>query len=455
LLFAGLLATKSARAEVTLAETNGWTFFADGRINGFLSAGFGDAFPKPIPPPVDPISGLGTRGSYTVLGASAGWTVQAPRFEQGGSYFASRARTGFVGTIFGFGLKRDVTDTTTAKGYIGVWTTIEALNRDKLQTQTTDVRVGYVSLDGPWGGLLAGRDLGLFGRTSTEIDFLYGHNFGLGLPCMDVGGNPTCGHVGTGVIGAGFGAGMVYSTPVLGGLQLKAGLYDPVRLLGAWDRAAILRPEAQLSWQTGLGETGLLRFAVEGIWQSLESTISEPTLQDISTSVWGVAGGGRVEAGPVRFGAAAFHGRGLGFYTALQNDLVVFDGAGSGGLSIAGDLRTFTGYYGQGALVFGPLQVSLGAGTVQVNQLPQDEVNPNLSTYKSQTGLSTALYYSLSDNVVVGLDYFRLMMRWYGARNNHFQDPANGDLTIVLDPGVINEEALDINFVNAGVTFHW
>ena len=86
-----------------------------------------------------------------------------------------------------------------------------------------------------------------YGRISTETDFIYGHNYGLGLPCMDVGGNPTCGHVGTGVMGAGFGAGFAYSTPSFAGLKLKVGLYDPVRILGGWDRAALLRPEGQLA----------------------------------------------------------------------------------------------------------------------------------------------------------------------------------------------------------------
>jgi hypothetical protein len=446
----------TAGAEVTLAEKDGWTFFADGRINTFVSVGFGDGFPEPTPPPVDAM-GNPTRQDYTILGADAGWSIKAPPLEDtSDNYFAMRSRSGFMGTIFGFGLKRKLSDTVTAKGYIGVWTTAEAANRDKLQTMSTDVRVGYVSLDGPWGSFVAGRDLGLFGRISTETDFLYGHNFGLGLPCMDNGGNPTCGHVGTGVIGAGFGSGFAYSTPSLAGLTLKVGLYDPVRILGGWDKAPYLRPEAQLAFETPLGDAGMVKFAVEGLWQKLTDIRSEPEPHDVSTDVWGVAGGGRVEIGPARLGLSAWHGKGLGFYTALQNDPVMYD------LSVKpGELRTFTGYYGQGALVFGPVQFSLGAGIATVDQLEKDKINPALSTYKSQTGLSAGVFYSLSDNVVIGLDYFRLMMRWYGARNHHFQDP-NGldgdpenDFDVVLDPGVIAEEKLDIDFINAGVTFHW
>lgn len=453
---AAMVVTSAAAAEVTLAEKDGWTFFADGRINTFVSVGFGDGFPEPLPVPLD-AAGNPTRQDYAVLGSGAGWSIKATTLEStDGNYFAMRSRSGFMGTIFGFGLKRKLTETTTAKGYVGVWSTAEAPNRDKQQTLSTDVRVGYVSFDGPWGGFVAGRDLGLFGRISTETDFLYGHNFGLGLPCMDNGGNPTCGHVGTGVIGAGFGSGFAYSTPSLGGFTLKAGLYDPVRILGGWDKAPYLRPEAQLAFETPLGEKGLVKFAVEGIWQKLTDIRDEPEPHDVSTDIWGVAGGGRFEYGPVRLGLSAWHGKGLGFYTALQNDPVMYD------LGVKpGELRTFTGYYGQSALVFGPAQFSLGAGMATVDQLEKDKVNPALSTYKSQTGISAGVFYSVSDNVVVGLDYFRLMMRWYGARNHHFQDPdgldtdPENDFNVVLDPGVINAEKLDIDFINAGVTFHW
>jgi hypothetical protein len=316
---------------------------------------------------------------------------------------------------------------------------------------------------------VAGRDLGLFGRISTETDFLYGHGFGLGLPCMDVGGNPTCGHVGTGVIGAGFGAGFAYSTPSFAGLKLQVGIYDPVRILGGWDRAGLPRPEAQLSWETKLGGMGLAKLAVEGIWQQLKlgANISDQELLKIparETSIWGVAGGGRIEYGPVRFGASGFHGRGLGFFTALQNDPAMFN-------LVTRELRTFTGFYGQSALVFGALQVSLGAGTAMVDQLASDRDTCNellceparFSAAKSQTGISAGVFYHLSESVVLGLDYFRFMMKWHGARNSHYRlnpdgtvatYPSGGQI-IDLDAGVVKADELNMNYLNAGVTFHW
>jgi hypothetical protein len=473
-LLACLLVSKSASAEVTLIEKDGWTFFADGRINAFFSVASGDGFPEPLPAPqiADPASGgmMDARPAYSIYGADAGWTVKAPTFEgTNGKLFTTRTRSGFLGNVFGFGLKRKITETTTAKGYIAIWGMIDAIARQKAATYNTDVRQGYVSFEGPWGSILAGRDLGLYGRIGTEIDFLYGHNYGLGLPCMDAGGNPTCGHVGTGVMGAGFGAGFAYGTPSFAGLKLQVGLYDPVRILGGWDRAGILRPEAQLSWETKFGKDGFVKLAAEGIWQQLKlgsNIIAEKpvAIPAYESSIWGVAGGGRVEYGPVRFGASAFHGRGLGFFTALQNDPSMFN-------LVTRELRTFTGFYGQGALVFGRVQLSLGAGTAIADQLASDATicNENVcepakfSAAKSQTGISAGIFYHLSDNVTLALDYFRFTMDWYGARNSQYRLNPDGTKAVypsgaeIIDllPGVIKADTLSMNYLNAGATFHW
>jgi hypothetical protein len=48
----------------------------------------------------------------------------------------------------------------------------------------------------------------------------------------------------------------------------------------------------------------------------------------------------------------------------------------------------------------------------------------------------------MTDSLVLGLDYFRFMARWYGA-------PRAGDLALL--PG----EKQDLNFINAGMTYHW
>jgi hypothetical protein len=430
-----------AHAELTLVERGGWRVYTDGRINTFASLGFGDEFPVPTPntdggPPHSVIgdAALGAAGQKTDQGDAAN------------KYFAIRGRNGFLGTVLGFGVTRDVTPTTKAKGFVALWGHAESFNRDRVNTNAFDVREGYLNLEGPWGSFTAGRTLGLFGRISTEIDFNYGHNFGLGYPCGDAQG-PACGHIGTGVMFPGFAAGFQYSTPALAGLRLHGGVYDPVRLLGAWNRAAIPRPEAALSYEGKLGPVSLLKLQAEGMVQQ----VSRPSVDEVTGAqsiirdeVWGAALGGRIEVGPVRFGAAAFRGKGLGQYYALQNSPAVFSTG-------TYEIRSFTGLYAQAALVFGHVQVSAGVGRVTIDQLEVDKRNFNLSNAKSQTGVSAAVYYGISDSLVLGLDYFRFQTDWYGAPRSGL----GADGAPQLLAGFLQPERQVVNYINAGVTYHW
>jgi len=427
-----MLWSAAARAELTVAEKNGWRLYTEGRINTFASLGFGEDFPTPPPGSSYSIVGEGAPGA-------AGQNTEQDDVDN--EYFAVRGRNGFMSTILGLGMVRDLTPTTKVRGYIALWGHAESYDRSRSYTSELDVREGYVNFDGPWGAFNAGRMLGLFGRISTEIDFNYGHNFGLGNPCGDIQG-PTCGHIGTGVMFPGFASGFSYATPKLAGVQLQVGIFDPVRVLGAWNRAPMPRPEGALTFEQKLGATNLLKLQLEGMWQPVaRGTVDEAGVADTVTSkVWGAAAGGRVEVGPVRFGAAAFMGQGLGQYYALQNSPVAFN-------TSTKELRFFKGLYAQAALVLGRVQLAAGAGQVRVDELDADKTNGSLSNAKSQTGLSAAVYYGLSDNLVLGLDYFRFQTDWYGAP---IVDPTTMAVT-----GRHAPERQVVNYINAGATYHW
>ena len=185
--------------------------------------------------------------------------------------------------------------------------------------------------------------------------------------------------------------------------------------------------------------TFLLKAQVEGMYQPMAILGAERTDQ-----VWGVAGGTRVEAGPIRLGLSAFRGKGLGVYVALQNSSSSFNNQTK-------ELRIFTGLYAQAAAVFGPLQVSLGAGRVIDDQLPADKIDASTSGLKAQTGASLGVYYRLTDNLVLGADYFRFQTDWWGAPNSTLDDMGN---VVILD-GVLTPEKQVIHFINTGVTFQW
>ena len=424
-----LVAPRPAVAEVTLIEKDGWSFFTDGRVNAFFSQGIGDDFPQ--------------AADHTVVGSGQPFTAGyvSGQGDANGKYNAQRVRNGFLATILALGMNRRLSEDTTVKGYISLWGTAQSYARDRTQdygsstSKGFDVREGWVDFEGPWGGLVVGRQGGLFGHASAEIDYLYGHNYGLGLPCVD-DYYASCGHIGTGALGPGYAAGFVYSTPqVAGGLKLQIGLFDPVRLLGAWDRVPYPRPEGILSYERRTSPALTYKLSLEGMYQPMYQLGAAR-----SDKVWGVAAGGRVEVGPIRLGLSAFRGKGLGAYVALQNSSSSFN-------TVTRELRTFTGLYAQAAVVVGRVQVSAGAGLVNDNQLASDRLDTTTSGLKRQAGASLGFYYSLTQHLVLGLDYFRFQTNWWGAPTA--MTDASGN--VVFLPG----EKQVINFINAGATFHW
>jgi hypothetical protein len=447
-LGAWLAGLRAASAEVTLIEKDGWTFFTEGRVNTFFSQGIGDDFPKPsVNPNVGPNGEPGP--THQVTGSQGAFTAgyYSVQGDTAGKYSSARLRNGFLATILALGMHRRINEGTTIKSYISLWGTAQTYGRDRTldvgrqQSKGFDVREGFMDVEGPWGGLVVGRQSGLFGHTATEIDFLYAHQYGLGLPCLDEF-YASCGHIGTGVLGPGFAS--------AGGLKLQAGVFDPVRLLGAWERAPYPRPEGILSYERRLSPDVMFKLSAEGMYQYIAQGGSP-----LHTTVWGAGGGGRLEWGPLRLGAAGFRGKGLGAYVALQNSPSSFH-------QESRELRTFTGYYAQTALVLGKGQLSAGFGRViddqlthgldpDGNQIPDDTHDPGNSNLKSQMGVSLGYYHALNDYLVVGADIFRFQTDWWGARASQFDDTG----AVVLLPGVIKPEQQIIYFINVGATFHW
>lgn len=481
-LLACFLWAHSASAEVTLFEKNGWTFYTKGRVGAFVSVGFGDDFPEateplpgadpsmPSPNPTHFVAGYSGNGTF-------GWQSDYQRTTTG-KFFTTRVRSGTITNVLGFGLKKDLGGGATANGYIAIWAPIESFGRDKWKPIDADVREGYVGIDGTFGTVTAGRMWPLLGRTSYEVDFLYGHGYGVGFPCVDAQG-PTCGQVGLGALHPGYAAGILYTTPSFAGLRLSAGVFDPARLLSAasthggvpYQRVPFLRPEGSLTFDTPLGATGKLKLGAEGAFQPVSAVQDEDTDQNPATeavpvetskSVWGVSGGFRVELGPLRVGAAGFTGKGTGLY----NPFVASDVTGGPAIEQRTDpvtllttnvlepahaeIRSFSGFHAQLAGVFGSAEVGVGGGIGIVGRVPSDDQNYNLSPAKQQIGLGAHFNYHVTENVVLGLDYMRLMARWYGA-------PA---AVLVNGQPVTNGQRLaaekqDANFINAGVTYHW
>jgi hypothetical protein len=440
-----------AQAEVTLNDGPGWQLFSEGRINGFVSYANGDGYPVAS---MDPNGHqVALRGGGLEPGDASvepkGPTMDAagnPLPPTQGKHESMRVRSGFLGNILGIGARKKLTnDGTTIKGFISIWAHIESEERRKYRPVLADVREGYLKAEGPWGSVLIGRSLTLFSRGATEIDFLYGHGYGLGYPgSVDVNG-PAAGHIGFGVLANGFAAGFVYATPVFAGLQLTVGAYDPSMLVGSWERTKWLRPEAELTYDAKLGDMGKLKLFGNGGWQKVYRKDSKE-----GTTAAGVGYGGRVELGPVHLGLAGHYGQGLGLNYALQSS-----DANVGSIAQNYELRTTDGYYAQGQLALGKVDLNLGAGVTRVHLNASDRVDDRdddtspatpssnddanagaqdpvgYSVIKQQLGISAGVVYHFTQSLHFDIDYFRAQFAWYLG------------------------EKQAVNFVNAGATIQW
>jgi hypothetical protein len=398
-----------ARAEVSLAKVgDDWEFYSTGRVGAFLEVLKGDGIPQVYDAtgqPVHPVGNGGIAGLSDPLLQPDGTTRQGP-------LLAFRVRSGFLGNILGVGVRRPLGDHTTLSTFIAIWATTETDSRRTFFKNFPDEREAYMKVEGPAGTLVFGRTLSLFSRGATEIDFLYGHGYGVGNPAGFDTNGPSAGHIGYGVLAAVFVAGIAYATPVFHGLQLTAGYYDPATFVGLyWTRTKLGRPEAEATYDAQLGASTRLHLFLNGAWQKMYAT-------DVprSTDVYGAGAGARLEVGPLHLGVAGHYGQGLGVHYALDgSDAVVAQ-------FTTQRLRKFDGAYVQSQLALGAVDISLGWGITRVHRLPEDydpqyyDPNPNLpqrSFLRSQMGISAVVVYHVSKTLHVAADYFRADARWW------------------------------------------
>jgi len=425
------LPARRAAAEVTLLKTEKWQVFTDGRVGGFASFTDGDAYPKSTATQTPFGGGISTNDANSI--------DEVPPLPQA-KLRSVRLRSGFLSNIFAFGARTQVGDNTLTS-YIQFWSDIESESSRKYVPAPVDVRQGYLKLEGRWGSLAIGRMGTLFSRGAAEIDFLYGHGYGVGFPTAIISNGTTAGHVGTGVLGPGFGAGAVYVTPDFAGIHLNVGMFDPVIIVGAWDRTEWPRGEAELTFDQNFGSNSKVHVFANGAYQSVYR-VAEP--DSTNTSAYGAGYGARVEVGPVHLGVAGHYGQGLGLYYALEASEASYD------QSVAHRLRKSDGYYAQLQVALPKLDLNAGAGISRIIPLkaetrtvagmpiflpadgaPDPTTGSRQSLIKYQLGLSAAVVYHLSDNLHFDFDYFRASFAWQlGEKQN-------------------------VNFFNSGLTATW
>ncbi|MGH7511082.1 MAG: hypothetical protein ACREMZ_16695 [Gemmatimonadales bacterium] len=340
LLCMGLVlgAASAAEAQLTMQMSNGWTFTFGGNVNAFL------VYEKE-----------NEDGTTATPGGIVGASAEG----------ATRIRTGLLPAfaVFDAKGKEGNTDLGVHFGFapqIQCGAAAGQVLHDCFGAQI-DMRQVYLTVGGAWGQILAGRELGLFGRQNILTDQTL---FGIGATGGQFSGGTTLGRIGFGYIYPQFKAQMTFSTPAGRPFQLSVGLFDPASN-PPYNTIELPRVEAEGVWSSGT-----TKFWVGGLLQNN----STGGVADETATSWGGSGG-------IRFGSSTFSLTGSGYYgKGLGTTLLYTLGNGTAGTGTGGDdLRK--SYGGIGQVTFTPANSKVTvAGSWGISILENADVEADFKT---------------------------------------------------------------------------
>ncbi len=295
----------AAEAQLTMHMSNGWSFTFSGNVNAFL------VYEKPS----DNAAPTATPGGIVAAGGDGATRIRTgllPAF----AVFDAKGKEGNtdLGVHFGFAPQIQCGPTNSVGGAL----------HDCFGAQI-DMRQVYLTVGGSWGTILAGRELGLFGRQNILTDQTL---FGVGATGGQLSGGTTLGRIGFGYIYPQFKAQMTYSTAAGRPFQLSIGLFDPA-INGPYTSIELPRVEAEGVWSAGNTK----------VWVGgLVQNNGGGGATDEKATSWGGSGGVRFGNPTFSLTASGYYGKGLG--TTLLY-------ASSTGGTLGDDLRKSMGGIGQ------------------------------------------------------------------------------------------------------------
>jgi hypothetical protein len=350
LLCLGLVvgAASAAEAQLTMQMGNGWSFTFAGNVNAFLVY---DDINQPGGVVLDPLGGKGAAGIRTGL---------LPAF----AVFDAKGKEGStdLGVHFGFAPQIQCGYNPPAPGGAATsGASVGGQGHDCFGAQI-DMRQVYLTVGGSWGQILAGRELGLFGRQNILNDQTL---FGVGATGGAGGQGTTLGRIGFGYIYPQFKAQMTYSSSPGRPFNFSIGLFQPAQN-PPFVTVQIPRVEAEGVWTGGNSK----------VWVGATAQTNK-TLESTGVSETGFAWGG---TGGVRFGTPMFSVTGTAYYgKGIGNVLMFLGGATGTGAGGSDDLRKSLGGYGQITVTPANSKVTL-AGSWGISQLENANSEPDFKT---------------------------------------------------------------------------
>jgi hypothetical protein len=243
------------------------------------------------------------------------------------------------------------------------------------------MRQVYLTVGGTWGQILAGRELGLFGRQNILNDQTL---FGVGATGGAAGQGTTLGRIGFGYIYPQFKAQMTYSTTPGRPFNFSVGLFQPAQN-PPFVTVQIPRVEAEGVWSSGNTK----------LWVG---ALAQTNKTDATTGIsqTGFAWGG---TGGVRFGTPMFAITGTGYYgKGIGNILMFLGGATGDGSGGSDDLRKSYGGYGQVAITPASSKVTI-AGSWGISVLKN--ANSEAASKAKNWLASGGVYYQATKSLKV------------------------------------------------------
>jgi predicted porin len=407
-----------ARADVTLVEKDGWTFYTRGLVAAHYQLVKGDADP--------PLSDGVNTGKPAAGGQILDEQVSSDQRDK--TITLSNMRSGFIGTQIGFGLNRKISERVKVESLLAINAQGINSNRGQNLQKDVDYREAWAQVVTPYGTVRFGRMFGIFGEGSAEV-MAMAYKYGVGHPCVINKATISCGSSGAGPIYAGFDAAIRYISPRLAGFEFAVSVVDP-----AVSYYAKMSPTPRVDAEINFDQT-FDPVSIRVIGQSMYEKISKTTPPSgmmpgtiKSDTIWGGMGTAVIGVGPVRLGGGGWTGAGVGERVPLEAS----DAANPVFSDQTLELRHFRGYYGNlqaefmnnfltvggGILYVKPTAIDVGIGTA-----PNDVLDHQQEFHVT--------YQHKWDAIVVNAEYMRWKTVW------HFG------------------EKQDLNFMGAGLNYIW
>jgi hypothetical protein len=364
-------AATAAEAQLTMQMSNGWSFTFAGNVNAFavyddVSDGGIASTPGGIVPAGDALGGKGAFGIRTGL---------LPAF----AVFEATGKEGETDLKVHFGFAPQIQCGYTTGREATAGSSVNGQGHDCFGAQI-DMRQVFLTVGGSWGQILAGRELGLYGRQNILTDQTL---FGVGGTGGPAGEGTTLGRIGFGYIYPQFKAQMTYSSPGGRPGQFSIGLFQPATN-PPYETVQVPRVEAEGVWSSGNTKVW-----VGGLAQSNKTV--EVAGSSESAFAWGGSGG-------VRFGTAMFSLTASGYYGKGLGTTLLFLGGAAGAGTGTDDLRKSYGGIGQITVTPAASKVTL-AGSWGISILDAADTEAD---FKTKNWLASGgIYYQATKSLKV------------------------------------------------------